>query len=180
MQEEWRPIKGYEKYKISNKGEVENIKTGRILKKDASRKYYEVVLSSNGKTKKYAIHRLVATHFIPNPENKPQVNHKDGNKLNNNVSNLEWVTRSENILHSYANNLQIHNQLGKFGWNSFRGKPIKQIDIKSGNVIKEYGSMGDAARQLNIRYPQNIKACADGITKSCAGFRWEYSRKVGE
>lgn len=180
MLEEWRPIKGYERYEISNQGEVKNSKTNRILKKDSSRKYYEVALSKNGKVKKFSIHRLVAEMFIPNPENKPQVNHKDGNKLNNNVSNLEWVTISENILHSYSNNLQIHNQLGKFGWHSFRGKPVKQIDILSGEIIKEYGSMGDAARQLNIKYAQNIKACADGITKSCAGYKWEYSRKVGE
>lgn len=180
MQEDWKTIKGYEKYKISNLGEIKNSKTGRILKKDKSRNYYEVVLSEKGKIKKYSVHRLVAEYFIPNPENKPQVNHKDGNKLNNKVDNLEWVTCSENILHSYANGLQIHNQLGKFGWNSFRGKPIKQIDIKSGKIIKEYGSMEDAARQLHIKYAQNIKACADGITKSCAGFKWEYSRKVGK
>ena len=87
---------------------------------------------------------------------------------------------SENILHSYANGLQIHNQLGKYGWNSFRGKPVKQIDIKSGKVIKEYGSMEDAARQLDIRYAANIGACARDVTQSCAGFKWEYSRKVGE
>lgn len=180
MQEEWRPIKGYEHYEISNRGEIKNLKTNRILKKDNSRKYYEVALSKNGKVKKFSIHRLVAETFIVNPKNKPQVNHKDGNKLNNCVDNLEWVTVSENILHSYKNGLQIHNQLGKFGWNSFRGKPVKQIDILSGKTIKEYGSMGDAARQLNIKHSQNIKACADGITKSCAGYKWEYSRKVGE
>ena len=180
MLEKWKPIKGYERYEISSIGNVRNSKTGRILKKDKSRNYYEVVLSQQGKTKKYAIHRLVAEHFINNPKNKPQVNHKDGNKLNNNIENLEWVTVSENIKHSYTNGLQIHNQLGKFGWNSFRGKPVKQIDIKSGEIINEFGSMADAARQLNIRYSQNIKACADEITKSCAGYKWEYSRKVGE
>lgn len=177
LKEEWKVIDGYSRYIISNTGEVKNLKTGKILKKDSSRDYYEVVLSKNGKTKKYSIHRLVAQHFIPNPENRPQVNHKDGNKLNNCVNNLEWVTRSENILHSYKNGLQIHNQLGKYGWNSFRGEPVKQINIITGKIINVYGSMGDAARQNNIRYAQNIKACADGITKSCAGYKWEYVNK---
>lgn len=76
--------------------------------------YHEVLLSENGKTKNYLVHRLIAKTFIKNPDNKPFVNHKDGNKLNNSIENLEWCTRSENTTHSYKNGLQsvVTNQYG--------------------------------------------------------------------
>lgn len=78
--------------------------------------YHEVLLSENGKTKSYFAHRLIAETFIPNPNSLPFVNHKDGNKLNNSVDNLEWCTRSENALHSFRNGLQkkATNQHGTF------------------------------------------------------------------
>jgi hypothetical protein len=104
--ETWKSIKGYEDiYKVSNLGRVKRLKgygskNDKILKqRSGKRGYYYINLCKNGKPKSQKIHRLVADAFIPNPNNKPQVNHKDGNKLNNNGKNLEWVTNKENILH---------------------------------------------------------------------------------
>jgi len=80
---------------------------GRRLKQHVSNSgYARVELFSNGSGRKFSVHRLVATAFVPNPHNKPQVNHIDGNKLNNAASNLEWVTQSENQKHAYAIGLQ--------------------------------------------------------------------------
>jgi len=104
---EFYPILGYENlYSISKNGEVLS-NNGKKLKTEITKfGYCRCALYSNGNTKRFAIHRLVAMAFIPNPENKPQVNHKDGNKKNNCVENLEWVTASENIFHAFKNGLR--------------------------------------------------------------------------
>lgn len=115
MEEIWKKIDGYEGlYEISNFGNVKSIprngtqvKTEKILKKYITRcNYLVVVLSKQNKPKRIQIHRLVAKSFIPNPENKPCINHKDGNKHNNYVDNLEWCTYSENLKHAYKANLR--------------------------------------------------------------------------
>ena len=96
----WKPVVGYEGlYMVSNWGRVKSIKFGkeRILKQNIRRGYYYVGLSKNGIVKNYYVHRLVATYFVDNPNNKEQVNHKDGVKTNNVYTNLEWVTQEENM-----------------------------------------------------------------------------------
>jgi len=98
-------LKFNERYSVSSKGEVRNDKTNRILKGDLNRKGYRRVIVSG---KRYFIHRLVAIVYIPNPNNYPQVNHKDGNKLNNAVYNLEWCTNDYNNKHARANGLIIN------------------------------------------------------------------------
>lgn len=93
-------------YLIYDNGDCFNIKTNKFLKGSIKNSGYKMYnLSINGKKKDYSVHRLVAQNFIPNPNNYPVVNHIDGNKINNNMSNLEWVTHSENRQHSYDNNL---------------------------------------------------------------------------
>lgn len=118
MKEIWKDIKGYEGlYQVSNLGRVKSLdrtykssltntetitRRGKVLKPLFNRGYYYVALSSGNKVIRKSIHRLVAETFIPNNLNKPQVNHKDGNKKNNNVKNLEWATQSENQLHRFS------------------------------------------------------------------------------
>lgn len=102
QQLEHKPVKGYEElYYVSSDGDVISLKRGKILKPQIRRNYYSVSLSKNNKWRSYPIHRLVAEAFIPNPNNYPQVNHKNSNKLDNRAENLEWCTVSENKLHSY-------------------------------------------------------------------------------
>lgn len=98
----WKPIEGFPNYEVSNFGRIINNKSGRILCENPKHenRYRVVFLNHNGEIMGTGIHRLVALAFIPNPQNKPVVNHKDGVKYNNHHSNLEWATHSENSLHS--------------------------------------------------------------------------------
>ena len=168
MEEIWKDIQGYEElYQISNYGRIKSLKYNKdnILKPYmTSTGYYKIDLRKNNTRKIKPIHKLVAQHFIDNPENKPEVNHKDGNKLNNRVENLEWVTRSENIKHSYKTGLHIHSP---------DCKRVYQIDVNTEQMIKSYNSVNAAARQLNLRH-ESISACANGITNSYGGYKWKY------
>ncbi|WZP34549.1 HNH endonuclease [Enterococcus phage vB_Efs1_KEN01] len=101
---EWRIIPDFPNYAVNIKGEILNIKTHRKLKERSHNQgYKKVMLSNNGKTKQFYIHRLVAQAFIPNPANLEYVNHIDENKDNNHVSNLEWVSARNNVIYSISN-----------------------------------------------------------------------------
>lgn len=97
----YRTVDGFENYAVSNLGSVKSLRTGRILKFDDSDRYgyLRVTFSKDGVTSRTSVHRLVATAFLANPENKPFINHKDVNPQNNHVDNLEWCTHSENMLY---------------------------------------------------------------------------------
>lgn len=111
MIEVWKDIIGYKnKYQISNFGNVKSLITNKILKPGFDSKYLYVSLCDKGKCKLFRIHRLLAIHFIPNPYKKLQVNHKDGNKINNNLTNLEWCTNSENRAHAALIGLMKHGE----------------------------------------------------------------------
>ena len=100
MQEVWQPVCGYEgRYEVSNTGKVKGTK-GPRKPVQTTRGYVQVDLCKQGTCRKFLIHRLVAIHFIPNPSQCPQVNHKDGNKTNNILSNLEWCTATQNAIHA--------------------------------------------------------------------------------
>jgi hypothetical protein len=169
-------VSGFCNYEISDDGCVYN-KCGTVIKPFISKQgYYRVSLYNNGRYHKFQLHRLVAEHFIPNPHNLPQVNHKDGNKLNNNVYNLEWCTQSDNIIHAINNNLytrQSDNQKKAAITSANKhSKKVKQLDT-DGNVINVFRNKYDASKVTGAM-PNNIKMCCDGKRKSAGGFRWSY------
>ena len=115
------------KYKITRSGKLLNSKTYRIMKPSLCSEGY-LLVGINSKTK--SLHRLIAETFIPNPLNLPCVNHKDGNKLNNKVSNLEWCTYSSNTLHAFKNNLQKPKQGSEVYCSLLNEDIVKEIRIK--------------------------------------------------
>jgi len=158
----WKDINGYEgHYKVNINGDVMSFKrfnkTGNksdvfILKpKIDAYGYHEVSLFIGGKVKCMKIHRLVAIAFIENPQNKPQVNHIDANKINNNLSNLEWATPQEDANHRRINNLipkgKNHYSYGKCGGESKTAKIV--LNIENGVF---YDCVKDAAKAYDIKY----------------------------
>lgn len=181
MQEIWKDIKNYEGYyQVSNLGNVKSLsrKIGnkyyksKMLKKSDNRGYLQVQLWKHSNMKWSLIHRLVAEAFIPNPEHKLQVNHIDGNKSNNEVSNLEWVSRSENQLHSYHVLKTKPSMKGRFGKTHVRAVKVNQFD-KNGNFIKTWDSIIEASKKVGIP-ACCITNCAKLRRKSAGNFIWEY------
>ena len=120
--------------------------------------YY--VISIKGKT--HLLHRLIAKAFIENPNNYPCINHKDGNKLNNLIDNLEWCTKAMNNKHAYDTGLKIGYWKNKKGKYHHSSKAVLQLNM-NGNEINKFGSASEAARILNLSQPQ-ISKCCRGIT----------------
>lgn len=201
--EEWKDIKGWEGiYQVSNTGKVKsldrviknqyNINTkkfdlqrtvyGKILKPTVNPNgYYQVTLSRPGhKRKQVSIHRLVAEAFIPNPDNLPMINHKDENKLNNRVDNLEWCTQAENIKHSCL----LHpGRISKNNTNNIkRSYPV--LCVETGII---YPSSAEAARQTGLSQGNIANVCRGAKVKdgkgyyytvhSAGGYHWEYVKE---
>lgn len=170
---EWKKIIGYDDYVVSNNGVVKSLKYGkeRVLKPDENLDgYYIVKLSKNNKKKSFRIHRLVAEAFIENPESLPVVNHKDGDKQNNNVDNLEWSTVADNTQHAYDTGL-ISKENHKKGRQKLM-KPLLQLDKDTGEVIKRFESYREAVKELNMNAGNLSTAIKNGWV--CKGFKWIY------
>jgi hypothetical protein len=145
-EEVWKLIDGYPNYQISNLGRVKSLNylnTGRIsiLKQCASSRYFQVRLFLNNVRKMKSIHRLVAIHFVPNQENKSTVNHKDGDKLNNHASNLEWCTQKENNKHAWDSGLKKHSDYNKKVTSELFSKKV--INKRTGEI---YPSLTEAQK----------------------------------
>ena len=196
MNEIWRKIEGFEKYEVSNLGRVRSLnyrqtgesKTLRLCKNSTG--YLHVDLYKNGNRYYKKVHRLVANAFIPNIDNKPQINHIDGNKINNRVDNLEWVTASENIHHAWTTGIcEAHNKGKQLSEETkakisqaHKGKTLseetkkklsetlkgkhpnskKVICITTGEI---FDYMGEAATKYNVAH-QSISECCRNMRKS--------------
>ena len=154
-------IVGFENYEVSNLGRVRNMKSGRILKPSLTKNgYLEHLLYKNNKQRHLLLHRIIATAFIDNPDEKPQVNHIDENKLNNDLSNLEWCTVRENLTHG-TRTKRVAEKLSQ---------KVIQLDL-NGNVLNEFESMVQAGQETGVSR-SNISSCCNGKLKSAGGYKW--------
>lgn len=150
MQEEWRAVIGW-KYEISSLGRLRRSDNKRLKSFDTFHgNYYAARLFTEGRSKKYLIHRLVAEAFIENPENKPQVNHKDGNKLNNTATNLEWVTAKENRQHAHDTGLCNYRTGDNCSWSKISESQRHEIVtmIESGERYRSIAAKYNISRSL--------------------------------
>ena len=174
----WKDVPGYiGLYKVSNYGRIKSLSRkivrnknvvnigNIIMRQSISNKYYSVMLYKDNTKNRYLVHRLVATAFIPNPENLPQINHKNENKLDNCVDNLEWCTSKYN--NNYKNKVKIGALKHK--------KAINQYD-KKGNFINSFNSGLDASKSTGIN-ATCISLCRKGKLKTAGGFIWKGSVK---
>ena len=180
MEEQWLGIIGFEGlYQVSNLGRVKSLEksyvTGRgwirhqeekLLKPRKTKfGYLQITLCKNGKIKHLTVHRLVALHFLPNPNNLPMVNHKDENKENNIASNLEWCDAKYNTNYGTA-----RERLAKA-----LSIPILQIEKETNKIIKEWFSIMQVERELGIHHSSIIQCCK-GERKTAGGFKWKYKK----
>ena len=170
MTEIWKPVPGYEGlyeglYEVSNIGEIRSIprhgtfKNLHILKGGHNKDgYKQISLTKNGKPKTFKVHRIVASVFIPNPMGYREINHKDENKDNNSVENLEWVTRSENIRHAYRTGL-------------LKVKTTPVLIVETGEIFE---SVTECARRIGCDH-SSISHCLAGRSRTCRGYHLEYA-----
>lgn len=183
----WKAVKGYEGwYEVSNLGRVRSVERivyysnnkiylckSRIRKPNKVRGgYLTCDLWKNSKHKTFAVHRLVAQAFLPNPDNLPQVNHRDEDKTNNHVSNLEWCDGKYNVNYGTAIQRSAEKRL-----NSPKlSKPVLQLDLETNQIIAEYPSARGAERQLKISN-SSISKCCMGKYKTAYGYKWRYKKE---
>ncbi len=179
MQEEWRPVVGYEGYyEVSSLGRVRGVdrKDARgafrpgIIRKtriDKRTGYEYVYLRKDGAEKNCTVHRLVAQAFIPIPDGEVEVNHINENRTDNRAENLEWVTRAQNSNHGH------HNERLKRSTTNSHGKAVVMIDRETGKLLQEFITCSEAARRTGIR-KGSISKCCLGFQKTAGGFVWKY------
>lgn len=187
----WKDIEGYEGlYQVSNIGRVKRVRSGRIrTQKIVKNGYCQVNLSKNNQVNFYLVHRLVANAFIPNPNKLPQVNHKDENKTNNYVENLEWCTQSYNNLWGTGTERQNYsrhkNDPQGLSWKRALKTRDKNNNVNSskrvcqyslvGNLIAIFNSISETSRKLGISVA-DISNCCNGKRKTAKGYKFVYER----
>jgi hypothetical protein len=185
----WKDIDGFVgKFQVSNLGNIKGLRRTatnyqgvvsnipeRILKLQLTNNgYCHIALNDRENTRQRLVHRLVAEAFIPNPENKSEVNHIDGDKTNNVVENLEWATASENQTHSYRvlKRKRTTPMKGKLGKEHHTSIPVCQYNPQ-GEFIAEWAGAAEAARYTNCSNV-GINYCCKGKLKTSGGFIWRY------
>jgi hypothetical protein len=163
LEEDWKPIPGYEKdYEVSSNGRIRNVNTGHILRPSDNRTGYLCVTLVIGGKKHYEyVHRLVARAFVPNPDNLPQINHKDENSYNNSIDNLEWCTPKYNSNYGTASLRKVHGE-----------RSVYCMTI-NGFVLHHFKSAADAGRKTGIG-DNKISECCRGEAKTAGGVIWRY------
>jgi hypothetical protein len=172
--EEWRIINEYTNYSISNLGNVMNNQSNKMMTKNLKGGYHLVSLVNNKFKKSFRVHRLVASAFIENTENKLEVNHKNKNKLDNSIENLEWMTHKENMQ---------HKSIGLI-YKSNKNKPVNRINKITGEIVENYNSIEDAgiwAFENNLTSNSHngrnsIGNCINGLSATAYGFSWCYEK----
>ncbi len=167
--EQWKPTYISDDYLISDSGKLFSLKTRKMLKGDFYAGYRRYCIFSGGKSRYYWTHRLVATAFIPNPENKPCVDHINGDKADNRASNLRWVTYKENVHNpntfpKLVNALTINNQ----------NRTVRTAAYKNGELIGIFNTQAEASRTLGVS-TGNVSDCVNGKLKQIRGYmfkRW--------
>lgn len=171
MKEIWKDIEGYPNYQVSSMGRVKSLnynKTGKegILKSTKDKGgYHQVNLCKDGLVKRFLIHRLVASAFLDNPNNLPQVNHRDEDKTNNRVENLEYCNRIYNL--NYGTRIE---RVAKA-----KSIPILQFTL-DGEFVKKWDGVRKVEKELGF-YNGNISKCCKGKYKSAHGYKWHYHYK---
>lgn len=173
----WKDVKGYEgMYKVNAYGEILSMKKQppMKLKPYIQRNGYMMIrlYLGNGSHKDYPVHRLVAIAFIPNPENKREVNHIDGNKANNKLDNLEWVTPKENVKHAWENGLTKNTMASMTKRAEEHCTPIIATDMKTGES-KAFKSQRIACEELGLP-PSNVNKVLKGERHKCGGYTFRY------
>lgn len=184
MAEIWKDIAGFEGiYQVSNKGKVRSLDRyvqcadsiryykGRMMKQDKKKNgYLQVNLKRQKINKQFLVHRLVAVAFLPNPEGFAIVNHKDENKENNSVENLEWCTHTYNNLYGEGHRTRCTN--ARSGAIQKLAKPVLQYSL-DGVFVAEYFSATEAGRKTGFRQ-SGISECCNGNQKTAYGYVWRY------
>ncbi len=177
-------------YEVSNTGEVrsldrviyrsdgkmQKLKGVHLKKGKWTGGYFKVCITANGVRKDYSIHRLVALAWIDNPYGLPQVNHKDGNKLNNNVNNLEWCTQAQNNLHAYQTGIKKHHRCwnGKTGYSHNKSKEVIEYDL-NGVELNRYGSVREASRLIGVKQHWIQRICSGTMQGDYLGKMYKYA-----
>lgn len=172
---EWKDVVGYEGiYKVSSNGDIYSIISKKNLRKvKSSTGYFHVQLYSNRKPKTINVHTIVADAFLPEKQGCPEINHKDGNKANNSVENLERVSKSENAKHAIRTGLRKPSpMIGRIGEENPNSKEILQYNI-NGQYLRSWNGIAEAARFVGCS-ASSISACLTGRKKTATHYIWRY------